>query len=100
MQVLRFFCVSVYIKILSQISQLPWEPVFKFCIHIESECPSIMWDRKGNQDAEIYFVFFSHFPSITPVQYIGKFVSKISQELLPLEYLNLVQMLRITSCIV
>ena len=56
--------------------------VFKFLIHLES---GQVYCGTENQDAEIYiyhlFPFFL-FSSLTPVKYIGKFVSKISQELL------------------
>ena len=56
--------------------------VFKFHIHLES---GQVYCGTENQDAEIYFTVFFHFsffPSATPVEYIGKFVSKVSQELL------------------
>ena len=61
--------------------------VFKFCIHLQR---IEVYCVKENQDAKIsfafLFTFFPFFPSLTP----GKFVSKISQELLQLGFWNLV----------
>ena len=64
--------------------------VFKFCIHIESGQVYCGTENK----TQIYFAFFfSFFPSLTPMLYIGKFVTDISQELLPVGFCNLVQVL-------
>ena len=60
--------------------------VFKFCIHLDS---AQVYCGKENQDAGINFCLlfpiFCFFPSLTPM-YIGKFVSKISQEQLHLGF--------------
>ena len=62
--------------------------VFKFCIHIESGQVYCGTENK----TDIYFAFF-FFPSLTPMLYIGKFVTDISQELLHVGFCNLVQVL-------
>ena len=69
--------------------------VFKFCIHNED---NHVYYCKQNQDAKIYFCLFFYFPFF----YLSLqcFLSKISQELLDLEFLNLVQTLDMTSCTV
>ena len=66
------------------------------------EWPSIIVGQKTKMLRFIFTIFFhfSFFPSLTPVWYIGKFVSKISQELLCRGFWNLVQMLDMTCCIV
>ena len=65
--------------------------VFKFCIHMES---GRVYCGTENKTAEIYFAFFFLFSiSHSNVIYIGKFVTNISQELLHIEFCNLVQML-------
>ena len=52
-----------------------------------------------NKTAEIYFAFFFFFSiSHSSAIYIGKFVTKISQELLHIEFCNLVQVLWIICC--
>ena len=72
--------------------------VFKFCLHLER---GQVYCGKENQDGVINFCLsFSIFPSLTPLQYMGKFVSKISQELLYLGFWNLEQMLGMTFFIV
>ena len=72
-----------------------WARVFKFCIHIESS--QVYWDRK--QTSKLYFgVFFLFSISHSNVIYIGKFVTNISQELLHIEFCNLVQMVWIICC--
>ena len=58
--------------------------VFKFCIHLHRvELESV----KEKQDTVNFAIFTPfRFPSVTHVQDIGKFVSKISQELLHLGF--------------
>ena len=70
--------------------------VFKFCIHLQRV--EVYW-VKENHNAEIYFAFF-YVSSLTPMLCTEKFVSKIFQELLHLEFWNLVQTLGTTPCIV
>ena len=60
------------------------------------EWSSILWDRKQNSD--LCCLLSPFFPSLTPIEYIGKFVTNISQELLHIGFCNLVQVLWIICC--
>ena len=81
---------------LLQISYLLWEPESLNFVYILRVAKYIGTE---NKTAEIYFAFFFLLTiSHSNVIYIGKFVTNISQELLHIEFCNLVQMLWIICC--
>ena len=64
--------------------------VFKFYVHLQV---GKVYCVNGNEGANSHFAFFfqfSFFSSITYIIHMGIFLSKISQQLLELEFLNLV----------
>ena len=77
-----------------------------FTIFYESQSSNSVYTLKvakyigtENKTAEIYFAFFFLFSiSHSIVIYIGKFVTNVSQELLHIEFCNLVQMLWSICC--
>ena len=75
--------------------------VFKFCIHNEYNQVYYCKQNQGCWDLILSsFSIFSFFQSLTPRLCIWKFSSKISPELLDLEFWNLVQTSDMRSCII
>ena len=82
-------CLSLQWKFSSQNSQLLLQPESSNFVYTLRGTKYIV--RKKTKILWLIFAFFFHvsfFPSLTPMWYIGKFVSKISQELLHLGFLK------------
>ena len=101
----HFLYLSIFLSlqsnILLQISRLLWEPESSYSLYTLRVAKYIVGQK--TKILRFIFTFFFHvcfFPSLTPMLYIGKFVSKISRELLRWGFWNLVQMLGMTCCIV
>ena len=88
--------LSLQANFLLQISHLLWESESSNFVYTVRVAKFIGTE---NKTAEIYFSFFFLYSiSHSNVIYIGKFVTNISQELLHIEFCNLVQMLWIICC--
>ena len=97
---LSFFSFSSRKLFITDFSAPKRARVFKFYIHLKTVEVSCVREKHSAEVSFDFFLLFSFFfPSLTPVYCIGKFVPKISQELLHLGFQNLAQTLGTTTCI-